>query len=313
MKTERQDAELIMKSLSGVFLETTKCTRKAIVLLGAMLMGGCATPIIVTTCASKPPTVNASAVKVYKIGEQAPQNYEILGVVSAISKWKPVDRGTIKALKAKAAGIGADTLLGYYEELKLIPTGYNSWSSALAVKILPSTQATKTNCPFAVAIPRVNISTNISLTKDKADFIDKWGRATAQLLLTEKGYYAFWADDAIAAPLEDGLRSFGKTTPGNHGVWEPDLVLGIHLSGRKKGVGIGFGGLEGLGPTERNTFEIALFSRSADKVVQGNLGSGRFAEGYILALFVPSLKTAESVQRAVTGALEPLPQFSPPQ
>ena len=275
------------------------------------LASGCASPNLhVTRLTSGPAASNAKSLKVYELGDKVDRPYEIVGVVSATGQRAGVLSKARKALLAEAKVLGAEALIGYYEDTETtVSTGdADGWAGALAVKFLPSGAASPAPSKAVVAIPHAVIGEDFGTGK-KADKADAIARKHARLLLAQKGYYAFLTDDRLSPGFPDGLKNLDAPDRLKFGSPDADLVLAVNLGERHAlNVLLVAGASQVVG--------TALYSKSANAVTWQNTASGAggdlgaaFGLGH---LFVPSAKTIQSVHPALKKAFETLPNLSSP-
>jgi len=179
-----------LRHLSGAFAAV------AYALLLQLLAGGCTFTKMQITRADEtrvlPPT-SVDTVKLYKLGDPAPQPYQVLGAVNARKRTSslvtkvPTETQIFSALKKQAAGLGADAIVGTYTTFEAYYHG--RIGSALAVKFLPlGAQASRDTNSFMVAIlPLVNHDAKDSFMSHEDDSVVC---TTMQQYLTDRGYYA---------------------------------------------------------------------------------------------------------------------------
>lgn len=268
-----------------------------------VILSGCRTAIVKVTrivpCNPKEP---GNPVQVFKQSEPVSKPYEIIGVVSAYSQngdAVAIKGKALKRMQTEAANLGADALVGYYEDIENIVTAAN-WASALAVRFVDSKELPKQNVGgFLVAIPHV-LLTDTKVGNPKQS--DKWGQKLSQLILTQKGYYATIVDESVSENFLAGMNTLEPVQLDRFGGAETDLVLGIQFVKKERANII-------LIAAESNVIEFALYSKSRKNITWTGQGSGTATAGWIINM-VGGIKEVMSINAAAIKGFHDLPAVS---
>jgi hypothetical protein len=288
------------------------------VCVAAVFLSGCATaPIIKSTRVNPGPEhPTTKTVTLYRRGQTAPGNYEVVGVVSAL----PIVRGMMnikgdlsanrKYMLQEASSMGADALVEFRAEWET--KSDESWSTAIAVKTAPEgTAAPSRGIPFFVAVPHVLISSEVSSgSKQKKN--DAIIQTLVQPRLAAKGYYAEVVDVELSDSFEAGLGAMEPRDLDRFGGGKFDLILVVRLV-KSSGVAAALVTTRGVG------LELALYSKSQKRVVWQSSAKGDYATTFIdpgglvlgiAELFDPSYTRAHAVADALKSAFSSLSDVS---
>jgi len=282
------------------FLRTAGACAVAILLI---LATGCVSPMIKTTRLNPgPDATETKTVTVYKQGGAAPSNYEVLGVVTAVAFGALSESSALKKLKAEAAAMGADALVGFYmgfvegENVQL-------WASALAARVLPAGQnVASRKGDFFAAVPHTLLEKDVA-TGGRAVKLDDAARKFAQFHLSKKGYYAVLVEQPMPDPFEGSFQAMDDAGLGKYGGAEADLVLGVQFVAKSSGTVVLVSAVE-------LTLETALYSKSQKKATWHGTGTGSAWTGMFINIGAPNTKRLMAIQAAMEKAFESLPDIS---
>lgn len=256
-----------------------------------LFTAGCAIPTISRTTRLTPAPLAAATkeVIVYPKGEPGPSNFEVIGVVTAIQIMVPKNKDTIMMkLKADAAALGADSLVGYYTDSD---GSGGIWTTALAVRSLPPGQSpTPRSVAGVVAIPHAFLPKEVATGK-RAETLDDVALKLAQYQLVLRGYYPILTDETTPDPFEGSFQSMDAIGLDKYGGSEADLVLGLKFI-KNRNVNLALVSYQDM------TLEMSLYSKPEKKVAWHQTGVGCFLAGLV--------QSVEPSEQRIQSTLEPI-------
>ncbi len=282
-----------------------QCCTPLLLSAGVMLLTACTSSLKITRLNDAPlsETPSHKEIQFYNEGESAPADYKILGKVYAYKRSgtifsTPSDKSMMKMMRAPAASLGADAIIGFRssifngEESKSI----RRWASGLAVRLgaPASPEDAQNDLLVVIAPPRFEKKQS---EKNEAKF-DKAMQDAAQWHLEQKGYYAILGKNALLPLTLGQIDSLQAEALYEYGDRRAGLILLLSLENVSSGhIGIAGGGDAQL--------SAKLLSKKTRKIVWENVGTGgTFTLGAVLTLGEDRKKNA--IYAAMKHVFEPL-------
>jgi len=289
-------------------------TKLIAVLLLLLLVSGCATSKSITTRFAPGPELDRKKpIKVFKIDEQVPENYEIIGVVTATVE-TPMKRASyleeerLRALREDASSMGADAIVGYYTN-RLIANDKAEvyyWSSALAARVRSDGQsAINPTTGYMVAIPK-GVVGKVFQDTERAELLDEVSRRCTQYVLAQKGYYAIPVEEPTPDPVLEGFQAMDDTQLSKYGGPQTEYVLGTRFLAKSYSTAV-------VVSSEGIAIESTLYSKSQKKRIWQGTGIAASATGWILSIansMFGDLRMQDAVRFAVFESLKGVPNIS---
>lgn len=282
-------------------------------LLLLLLVSGCASTMSVTTRFVPGPDLDRTRpIKVFKIDEKAPDDYEILGVVTTLvetgmNRASYMEQDRLNALQEDAAAMGADAIVGYYiNKTRITPVTYSYWSSGLAARVRRDGQ-NPVNPPivYRVVLPK-GITGKVVDNKEDAEFMDAAARTIAQGVLARHGFYAIQIEESTPDPVLESFQAMDDARLSKYGGPETDYVLATKFLSKSYTTVV-------LATSESVGIESTLYSKSQRKAILQGAGAGRFTTGFITSIgsaLGGNLRLEDAIRYAVFESLKGVPKIS---
>ena len=278
-----------------------------------LIVSGCASTMSITTRFNPGPEMDRrKPIKVFKVDEKAPDNYEILGVVTAtvetgMNRASYMEEERLSRLQEDASSMGAEAIVGYYvNKTRVSPVTYRYWSSALAARTRREGQ-NSANPPisYKVVIPK-GIIGKVVEDKEDAEFMDAAARKISQHLLAQNGYYATLIEEPIPDPVLENFQAMNDAQLSKYGGPQTEYILATKFLNKSYMTIL-------LATSESVGIESTLYSKSQRKAILQGTGQGRFTTGFITSIgsaLGGNLRLEDAIICAVLESLKDCPRIS---